>query len=205
MPSIMGLKTSGAETKAAVSPEAPEDLEAQVTVALSWAARMRASVAASGTLDISVSLFSSTSASDPRTASATETGTDAAVVAPVWAATAGVTARERKPTRVPSGARTVAAARTARTPVRPIIPSGVWTTGRGATSSSVRISSVRIPSARGSSARGPPMAPGSTRGVRRDRRERGAGSAEAADPECSARSVLECSARSVRAGSGRAA
>ena len=83
MPSIMGLKTSGAETKAAVSPEAPEDLEAQVTVALSWAARMRASVAASGTLDISVSLFSSTSASDPRTASATETGTDAAVVAPV--------------------------------------------------------------------------------------------------------------------------
>ena len=200
MPSIMGLKTSGAETKAAVSPEAPEDLEAQVTVALSWAARMRASVAASGTLDISVSLFSSTSASDPRTASATETGTDAsAVVVPVWAATAGVTARERKPTRVPSGARTVAAARTTRTPVRPIIPSGVWATGRGATNSSVRISSVRISSARGStgsltrnsSARGPPLASDSTRGVRW---ERGAGSGRPADPE-----------RSGRAGSGRAA
>ena len=190
MPSIMGLKTSGAETKAEVSPEAPEDLGAQVTVGLSWAARMRASVAASGTLDISVSpplLSSTTSASDPRTASATETGTDAAVVAPVWAATAGVTARERKPTRVPSGARTVAAARTTRTPVRPIIPSGVWATGRGATNSSVRISSVRISSARGStgsltrdsSARGPPLASDLTRGVRR---ERGAGSGRPVDP-----------------------
>ena len=142
MPSIMGLKTSGAETKAEVSPEAPEDLGAQVTVGLSWAARMRASVAASGTLDISVSpplLSSTTSASDPRTASATETdASDVSSAAVVWATAAGVRDRERKPARVPSGARTVTAARTTRTPVRPIIPSGVWApTGRGATSSSV--------------------------------------------------------------------
>ena len=134
MSEIIGKKISGALLKALVSPEAPPVCGEQVTTAFSRASRMRVRVAASGTLDRSESDGESTSASEPRTAAATE---DAGALA----SGAGVSdcvfsaadARGLGDTRVLIGAMTVTSPSTVRTLMRPAQPAPVLRRGAGAT------------------------------------------------------------------------